>query len=142
MYCTDGIDTRNTYNILTLTALPNTAPLQAPGASFTLTGSFIVGRPFTSTILKSNFYDFEGDSFSMTCSDNLPWTTLTPQNDDYLLTGTSPLSNTLVGSYDISCILTDIYSNSNPFTFHFILTENAAPTILSTPSTARVTIGT
>lgn len=78
MYCTDGVGTRDTYNTLTLTALPNTAPLLLQGASLVIPGTFIVAKPFSATILKSNFYDFENDAFTMSCSDTNAWTTLTP----------------------------------------------------------------
>ena len=61
--------------------------------SLTLT-SFVVAKPISLVISKSDFEDLDGDSFTLSCSDSYEWLDVSSNGDNYIITGTSPSSNT------------------------------------------------
>ena len=88
------------------------------------------------------FKDPEDDTFLLDCSSDYQWLHFEKQtNGDYVITGTSPATNSIAGYLTIPCTLTDSWTNTRNYTFNLPLTLNTAPSIVKTPETAIVSLG-
>eukprot|EP00347_Sterkiella_histriomuscorum_P023547 403334227 len=133
--------TNNLDLVLKLEA--NYAPQIISTSSQTLATN-TVGVAISATIQKAFFSDQNGDTFALSCTvttTSVPWLTLTAQqNGDYVVSGTSPKTNTYVKSdYTFTCVVTDSpYGASKSYPFYLPLIANSAPTIDVVPTQTNV----